>query len=103
MPSSPRCVVAPAASGESDAAGAAPRPRYRSWAELMRRVFAIDVLECPRCGEPMRILAAIHPPKATRAIVECLKLSSRAPPLAPAIPADDEALTGGPAEPNFGA
>jgi hypothetical protein len=25
------------------------RPRNDSWAELMRRVFATDVLECPRC------------------------------------------------------
>jgi hypothetical protein len=25
------------------------RPRRLSWPELMRRVFAIDVLECPRC------------------------------------------------------
>jgi hypothetical protein len=32
----------------------------------------------------MRILAAIHPPRATRAILECLGLSSRAPPITPA-------------------
>jgi hypothetical protein len=38
-------------------AGASPareppwrRPRQLAWAELMRRVFATDVLECPRCG-----------------------------------------------------
>jgi len=35
------------------------RPRARhSWAELMRRVFEIDVLTCPHCGGP-RLLAAI--------------------------------------------
>jgi hypothetical protein len=65
----------------------------------MRRVFAIDVLECPRCGAPMRILAAIHSPKATRAILECLKLPSRAPPVAPARPEEDEALATESAEP----
>jgi len=27
-----------------------PRPRRLGWADLLRRVFAIDVLECPRCG-----------------------------------------------------
>jgi hypothetical protein len=32
----------------------------------------------------MRILAAIHPPEATRAILECLGLPSRAPAIAPA-------------------
>ena len=47
----------------------------------MRRVFEVDVLECPDCHGPMRILAAIHPPEATRAILEHLGLPSRAPPL----------------------
>ncbi len=37
-------------------AGATTRPRYYSWAELMLRVFAKDVLECPGCGSPMRLL-----------------------------------------------
>lgn len=34
----------------------------------MKRVLATDVLECPRCRGPMRILAAIHPPEATLAL-----------------------------------
>jgi len=48
----------------------------------MRRVFAVDVLQCPDCHGPMRILCAIHPPEATRAILEHLGLPSRAPPVA---------------------
>jgi hypothetical protein len=68
------------------------RPRRLSWAELMRRVFAIDVLECPRCAGPMRILAAIQPPEATRAILECLELPSRAPPALPPRPEREEAF-----------
>ena len=52
----------------------------------MRRVFEVDVLECPACQGPMRVLAAIHPPEATRAILECLGLPSRAPPVAPPEP-----------------
>jgi hypothetical protein len=28
-------------------------------AQLMARIFAVDVLECPSCGGRMRILAAI--------------------------------------------
>jgi len=58
--------------------------RRHAWADLMRRVFALDVLQCPRCGDRLRILAAIHPPETTRAILECVGLPSRAPPLAPA-------------------
>ena len=52
----------------------------------MRRVFSLDVLECPRCGGPMRILCAIHPPEAIRKILECLGLPCRAPPVARALP-----------------
>ena len=58
--------------------------RNYTWAELMKRVWALDVLECPRCQSRMRILAAIHPPEATRKILECVGLPSRAPPLVPA-------------------
>jgi hypothetical protein len=66
------------------------RPRRLAWADLLRRVFAIDVLECPRCGSRTRILAAIHPPDTTRAILKCLELPSRAPPAAAVRPDDDE-------------
>jgi hypothetical protein len=34
----------------------------------------------------MRVLAAIHPPEATRAILDCVGLPSRAPPVSPAEP-----------------
>jgi hypothetical protein len=47
-------------------------------------VFAPDELECPRCSSRMKILARIHPPDTTRAILDCLGLASRAPPRAPA-------------------
>jgi len=56
-----------------------------SWAQLMRRVFAIDVLQCDQCGGVMRLIAAIHSPEATRKILDCLGLPSRAPPMAPAV------------------
>ena len=62
--------------------GRGPRPRNYSWAELMRRVFDVDVLECPACRGRMRILAAIHPSEATRAILKCLGLPPRATPTA---------------------
>jgi hypothetical protein len=65
------------------------RPRNYSWAELMRRVLSIDVLECPRCGDRVRILAAIHPPEAIRKILECLGLPCRPPPIACALPEDE--------------
>jgi hypothetical protein len=44
----------------------------------MRRVFDVDVLECPNCRGRMRILAAIQK------ILCCLGLPPRPPPIAPA-------------------
>ena len=35
--------------------------RYR-WAELLRRIFEVDPLACPRCRGPMRILAVLTDP-----------------------------------------
>jgi hypothetical protein len=65
------------------------RPRRLAWSELLRRVFAIDLLECSRCHGRLEIVAAIHSPHATQAILASLDLPSRAPPLDPAR-ADDE-------------
>ncbi len=72
----------PQSDGSPSQDGPTPRPRRLAWSELLRRVFAIDVLECPRCGGRMRLLAAIHPPDATQSILGCLDLPSRAPPMA---------------------
>jgi len=44
----------------------------------------LDVLECPRCGSRMRILAAIEDPVVARKILDSLGLPSRSPPVSPA-------------------
>jgi hypothetical protein len=67
------------------------RSRRLAWAELLRRVFAVDVLECPRCGARMRLLATIQAPDVTQAILDCLELPSRAPPTAAPVPDLDDA------------
>lgn len=56
----------------------------------MRRVFAIDVLECAECRARMRILAATHSDGAIRAIPECLGLPSRVPPVGAAADEGEE-------------
>jgi hypothetical protein len=66
-------------------AGTAPAPKNLAWADLIRRVFQTDALECPRCGGPMRIMAAIQTPQAIRDILEHLGLPSRPPPIVPAL------------------
>jgi hypothetical protein len=64
--------------------GARARPRYRSWAELMRRTFAADVLGCPRCGGRMVVLATIEEPAVIRRILAHLGLSTEPGEPAPA-------------------
>ena len=79
--------VAPPASG---AAGAVPgaaappaayvRPAYVAWAELLRRVFAIDVLACPDCGGRLRLLATIEEPAVVEQILAHLGVPVHPPP-----------------------
>jgi len=60
------------------------------WATLLQRVFEVDALRCPRCGQAMRLIAAIEDPRVARRILECLKLPARAPPIADAAAAPEE-------------
>ena len=54
---------APAGSRAADSDGSDPsscrRPGTYLWADLMRRTFGIDVLECPRCGGRLRLMALL--------------------------------------------
>ena len=70
--------------GGSPPPGSRRHGRNYTWAELMKRVWFLDVLECPRCLGRMKIVAAIHSPDAIGKILDCLGLPSRAPPVAPA-------------------
>ena len=36
--------------------------RRRSWARLLRRIYEVDPLVCPRCGEEMKVVAVITDP-----------------------------------------
>ena len=81
-----RSAVVPAAT--SDHAGWAlaartdrpPGPGRRSWPTLLRRVFALEVLGCPRCGGPRRILGAVTEPYAVRRVLAALGLAPEPPP-----------------------
>ena len=56
------------------AATAPARPRYRAWAELMRRAFDLDVLACPRCGGRLRLLGTIDEPRVVQRLLARLEL-----------------------------
>jgi len=66
----PKPVVVDA-SVDATAADATPEPArrgctYRPWAELLRRTFAVDVLECPKCKGRMKLLAMVTDAKSIR-------------------------------------
>lgn len=58
------------------------RRRRYPWAELLMRVFGIDVLLCPHCAGTRRVLAAIHDPESVRKVLGSLGLSAAVPELA---------------------
>ncbi len=62
------------------------RPRRYSWAELMQRVFRLDVLSCPHCGGRRRLLAFLTEPAVIRRILEHLGLETEPPAIAAARP-----------------
>jgi len=52
------------AKADDDAAPKRKRGGYRPWAELLRRTFAIDVLECPTCKGRMKLVAMVTEPRS---------------------------------------
>jgi len=56
------------------------------WADLLRRVFEIDVLQCALCGGRLRFVAAIEDPEAIRRILGHLGLPTSITPPLPARP-----------------
>ena len=66
------------AAGDPDAKAKARPGRKPTlpWAELLRRVFAIDVLKCGQCGGTMKIIAIIPASEATEAILNHLGIDT---------------------------
>jgi len=89
-PSSP-----PADDQREDTKADRARPRYRAWADLMRRAFEADVLACPRCGGRMVVLATIEDPAVIHRILTHLGLSMDAGEALPAARASPWADTSG--------
>jgi hypothetical protein len=80
----PSLTAAPDADGGPSATPTAPAPpkartgRYLLWHELLRRVFEIDVLCCPKCGGWLRLLCTVHDGFSARRSLQ--GVSAQAPP-----------------------
>jgi hypothetical protein len=64
---------APAASRSDQAERRGAR---RRWADLIRRIYEVDLLVCSNCGGPMKIVAFITGRKAIRAILASMRQSA---------------------------
>jgi hypothetical protein len=73
-------------------ADADPLPKSRaSWARLLRMVFEVDPLACPRCGAELKVVSVITTPAVIDKILRHLRktgiedpFAARAPPAEPA-------------------
>ena len=65
-----------------------------TWAVLLKRVFLVDALTCPKCDGRMKILAVITRADSVRAILDHLGIPSEAPRRHPARPPPQTELPG---------
>ena len=49
----------------------------RRWAKLIRRVYEVDPLVCPRCGAEMRVIGFITQPTLIKRILDHLRKRDR--------------------------
>ncbi|MBC8426284.1 transposase [bacterium] len=64
-------------------AAATSRPSRTPWAALLRRVFGVDSLSCPKCAAQMVVLAFITDPRVLHKVLEHLGLPTSPPPIPP--------------------
>jgi hypothetical protein len=60
-----------------------PAPGRRPWADLLKRVFLVAVLDCPKCHGRMRILAVIMKAEVLERILGNLGLPTEPPRVSP--------------------
>jgi Putative transposase len=80
-------ILAPPLAPGPEGAGVKSSPRAWSWAALMHRAFAIDVLACPHCGGRLRLIGTLHDPAVIRKILAHLGIAPSGPSPGPAPPA----------------
>lgn len=75
-------------SSQTDSPERFTRQRRRNWARLLKKIYEVDPLTCPRCQSPMQIVAFIEEAGVIRQILQHLGLWERPqrsppPPLFP--------------------
>jgi len=83
----------PPAAGPGEAGAPSTAPAW-TWAALMHRAFAIDVLACPNCGGRLRLIATLHDPVVIRQLLAHLGMARSGPSPGPPHPRPDRLLAG---------
>jgi hypothetical protein len=86
--------------GAASPAPAAKPPQTAStyrlpWADLLKKVFAVEVLACPACGGRLQVIAFIAQALVAKRILDHLGLDASGPPLSRAL-APPELFDSGP-------
>jgi hypothetical protein len=86
---SPGVATTTPADSQPDSPSRTRHRRTLPWAQLLRRVFFLDALTCPRCDTAMVVLALISDLHLVQKILRHLELPADLPTPAPAVLADD--------------
>ena len=66
-----------------------PKRPTKHWRELIKKVWNVDPLICPKCGEEMKVIALIDEPNVVKRILDhlglwqivCAAVRPRSPPI----------------------
>ena len=84
----PPTATAPAHANDCAHTPTSSAKRRMRWAQLLKRVFDIDIERCPHCGGQLKLIAAIEEPAAIARILTHLGLAAQPPPRAAAVRVD---------------
>jgi hypothetical protein len=81
----PTALAPPLVAGAEGTKAKTGSPAW-TWAALMHRAFALDVLACANCGGRLRLIATLHDPVVIRKLLAHLNMARSGPSPGPAPP-----------------
>ena len=84
MPKKEQDILDQAAPAKETAEAKPKKTRRYSWAELLARVFSVDMKNCPLCGGDFKVISVIMEASVVKKILTHLDLPFRPPDIAPA-------------------
>jgi len=77
---------------DTEAPSPARQAAKEAWAKLIRKVYEVDSLQCPRCGAQMSVIALIQDPAVIERILTWLGLWAPLQHVGPSPPANPPSL-----------